>query len=126
MHIAFTGLHGIEDDEPASLRLFLAHRLLQWGLTPRALQRAFRDDTPPEPLGKASPDDPKHPGWPAGTAGGLGGKFRPKDGTEAVISDEAKQRILSLLARRKARQLVGSVLRLGARRRLARFPALER
>jgi hypothetical protein len=31
---------------------------------------------------KASPDNSKHPGWPAGTAGGLGGKFRPKDGHE--------------------------------------------
>jgi hypothetical protein len=30
-------------------------------------------------LGKASPDDPEHPGWPARTAGGKGGKFRPKD-----------------------------------------------
>jgi hypothetical protein len=30
-------------------------------------------------LGKASPDDPEHPGWPAGTPGGRGGKFRPKD-----------------------------------------------
>ncbi len=31
-------------------------------------------------LWKASPDDPKHPGWPAGTPEGKGGKFRPKDG----------------------------------------------
>jgi hypothetical protein len=30
-------------------------------------------------LVKASPDDPEHPGWPAGTPGGRGGKFRPKD-----------------------------------------------
>jgi hypothetical protein len=28
---------------------------------------------------KASPDDAEHPGWPAGTPGGRGGKFRPKD-----------------------------------------------
>ena len=28
---------------------------------------------------KASSDDSKHPGWPAGTPGGLGGRFRPKD-----------------------------------------------
>jgi hypothetical protein len=27
---------------------------------------------------KASSDDPKHPGWPAGTPGGKGGQFRPK------------------------------------------------
>jgi hypothetical protein len=30
-------------------------------------------------LGKASPDDAEHPGWPKGTPGGRGGKFRPKD-----------------------------------------------
>jgi hypothetical protein len=30
-------------------------------------------------LGKARADDPKHPGWSAGTPGGRGGKFRPKD-----------------------------------------------
>ena len=30
-------------------------------------------------LGKARPDDSEHPGWPAGTPGGRGGKFRPKD-----------------------------------------------
>jgi hypothetical protein len=29
---------------------------------------------------KARSDDPEHPGWPAGTPGGQGGKFRPKDG----------------------------------------------
>jgi hypothetical protein len=29
---------------------------------------------------KASSDDPEHPGWPTGTPGGRGGKFRPKDG----------------------------------------------
>lgn len=28
---------------------------------------------------KASADDSKHPGWPAGTPDGRGGKFRPKD-----------------------------------------------
>jgi hypothetical protein len=28
---------------------------------------------------KASSDDPEHPGWPAGTPGGLGGRFRPKE-----------------------------------------------
>jgi hypothetical protein len=29
---------------------------------------------------KAGVDDPEHPGWPAGTPGGRGGKFRPNDG----------------------------------------------
>lgn len=42
---------------------------------------------------KASPDDPKHPGWPAGTPGGRGGQFRPKDGADAVLTQEIKDRI---------------------------------
>jgi hypothetical protein len=42
---------------------------------------------------KASPDDPKHPGWPAGTAGGIGGEFRPKDGSEAALTQQIKDRI---------------------------------
>src|SRR5579871_4310389 len=33
-------------------------------------------------ISKARPDDPEHPGWPAKTTGGLGGKFRPKDDDE--------------------------------------------
>ncbi len=35
-----------------------------------------------EALLKASPDDANHPGWPAGTPDGLGGKFRPKTALE--------------------------------------------
>jgi len=42
---------------------------------------------------KASPDDPKHPGWPAGTPDGLGGKFRPKDGSATVLSQKIKDQI---------------------------------
>jgi hypothetical protein len=40
---------------------------------------------------KAGPDDPKHPGWPAGTPAGQGGKFRPKDdeGGEAASNSAA-------------------------------------
>ena len=47
---------------------------------------------PPE-IHKASPDDPKHPGWPAGTPGGLGGEFRPKDSSEAAMTQQIKDRI---------------------------------
>lgn len=49
---------------------------------------------------KASPDDPKHPGWPAGTAGGRGGQFRPKDGSEAAVTQQVKDRIVRIAARR--------------------------
>ncbi len=66
-------------------------------------------------MNKASPDDPKHPGWPAGTEGGRGGQFRPKDGTPAVIEEEAKKRIARLAIRRTLRALGLSVLRLASR-----------
>jgi hypothetical protein len=42
---------------------------------------------------KASPDDTKHPGWPAGTPGGRGGKFRPKDGSGVNLAQEVRNRI---------------------------------
>jgi hypothetical protein len=63
---------------------------------------------------KASPNDPKHPGWPAGTAGGRGGKFRPKDGSEAVIQQEVIDRIRRIAMRRVLRTGALAVLRLTA------------
>ena len=47
----------------------------------------------PHEIHKASPNDPKHPGWPAGTPGGLGGEFRPKDGSGVAITQDIKDRI---------------------------------
>lgn len=44
-------------------------------------------------LGKASPDDPKHPGYPAGAPDGKGGQFMPKD-----TSSEALQGLKRLKA----------------------------
>jgi hypothetical protein len=47
---------------------------------------------------KADPDDPLHPGWPAGTPEGRGGKFRPKDGTtiagETAVRRQALRRAI--------------------------------
>jgi hypothetical protein len=63
---------------------------------------------------KASPDDPKHPGWPAGTEGGRGGQFRPKDGSEAVIARDVIERIQRIKARRALRTEALAVLRLAA------------
>jgi hypothetical protein len=63
---------------------------------------------------KASPDDPKHPGWPAGTEGGRGGRFRPKDGSEAVIAQDVIGRIQRIKARRALRTEALAVLRLAA------------
>jgi len=63
----------------------------------------------PHEIQKASPDDPKHPGWPAGTEGGLGGKFRPKDGSAAAITQEIKDRI----TRQELRLKLVAVLHIG-------------
>ena len=63
----------------------------------------------PHDIHKASPDDPKHPGWPAGTEGGLGGKFRPKDGSNAAILQVVKDRTM----RRELRISLLAVLQVG-------------
>ncbi len=60
-----------------------------------------------ERIHKASPDDPKHPGWPAGTEGGRGGQFRPKDASELT------QKVKSLIARRALRTGLLAGLRVG-------------
>jgi hypothetical protein len=126
INLAFTGLNKIEDAEPASFRLFLADRLLRAGLSPQNLPSALSDDTDlSEWFEKASADDPKHPGWPAGTEGGLGGKFRPRDGTEAVISEETKQRILRQAARTAIRQRVGALLRITGEALLNAVPGAD-
>ena len=57
------------------------------------IRSSNREDALPREIYKASPDDPKHPGWPAGTAGGIGGQFRPKDGSEAALTQQIKDRI---------------------------------
>ena len=72
-------------------------------------QRELKDE-----IRKASPDDPKHPGWPAGTEGGRGGQFRPKDGVEAVIAQDVIERIRRIKARRALRTEALAVLRLAA------------
>lgn len=58
---------------------------------------------------KASPDDPKHPGWPAGTPGGRGGKFRPKDGSASALAEEIKDRI----SRRSLKMNLTAALHIG-------------
>ncbi len=62
---------------------------------------------PTDRVYKASPDDPKHPGWPAGTEGGRGGQFRPKDASELT------QKVKSLIARRALRTGLLAGLRVG-------------
>src|SRR5258707_799575 len=46
----------------------------------RWLQALSQLNASPSSAAKAAADDPKHPGWPAGSPGGRGGRFRPKDG----------------------------------------------
>jgi hypothetical protein len=53
-------------------------------------------------LGKASADDPKSPGWPAGTPGGLGGKYMPKDKSPGALAIAA-QKLKRLKALREFR-----------------------
>lgn len=73
---------------------------------------------------KASPDDPKHPGWPAGTEGGRGGQFRPKDDSEAVIARDVKDRIRRLAMRRALRTAALATLRLGGELALDLVPVV--
>lgn len=64
-------------------------------------------------IAKASPDDPDHPGWPAGTPGAVGGQFRPKNGT-AQAKESTAQRIKRLAAREKFRIYAVAFLRAAA------------
>lgn len=73
---------------------------------PAASNSAFAVD-PAGAFHKARPDDPKHPGWPAGTEGGRGGQFRPKN------SSELTQKVKSLIARRALRTGLLAALRIG-------------
>lgn len=72
---------------------------------------------------KASPDDPKHPGWPAGTPDGRGGKFRPKTGAE--IAPEIKARLIRIAARRALRISALKFLRLSAEAAANLIPILD-
>ena len=80
-------------------------------------------DADPRDIHKASPDDPKHPGWPAGTPGGLGGKFRPK--TDAEISQETKGRVIRTAARGALRTGVRAISRLSAEAVANLIPILD-
>ena len=60
---------------------------------------------------KARADDPDHPGWPAGTEGGRGGKFRPKD-LSAEAKETTEQELERLNARREFRIAASAILRL--------------
>jgi hypothetical protein len=88
---------------------------VKWPIRPPELAHEIR---------KASPDDPKHPGWPAGMEGGRGGQFRPKDGSNAVIAQDIKERIRRIEARRALRTEALAVLRLAAELLLDAVPGI--
>ncbi len=62
-------------DRAAAEALAKTADALQAGVDSRVLIKALGIASPVE---KASPDDPKHPGWPKGEPDGRGGQFRPK------------------------------------------------
>lgn len=54
-------------------------------------------------MSKAAAGDPKHPGWPAGTEGGRGGQFCPKDESNAEAKGTVEHPLPRLVARRAIR-----------------------
>jgi len=92
-------------------RDFVPHSLTETPLSPGWAAPADSSDSfavePVSGVRKASPDDPKHPGWPAGTEGGRGGQFRPKDASEFT------QKVKSLIVRRALRTALLASLRVG-------------
>jgi hypothetical protein len=64
-----------------------------------------------ERLLKASEDDPDHPGWPKGTPGGLGGKFRPKDAAAEGAGMVERKKTAEALERFQRRALIRAALR---------------
>ena len=69
-----------------------------------------------EALSKASPDDPDHPGWPAGAADGRGGQFRPKDRAAGDTNKIAADHMRRAIARRSIRAALRRILASGERR----------
>jgi hypothetical protein len=78
-------------------------------------------------LFKAAPDTPGHPGWPAGTPGGRGGKFMPKDGSLEDLEElkvqlpDARRMLATNIERKIIRAAIRTVLR-----RLLTFKRISR
>ncbi|MGA8169688.1 MAG: hypothetical protein WB816_02445 [Methylocystis sp.] len=62
-------------------------------------------------LAKAAADDPDHPGWPAGTPGGRGGQFRPKDEPSETVKETRKKKTEAELPQLIRRRLIRETLR---------------
>jgi hypothetical protein len=80
-------------------------------------------------IGKASPEDPEHPGWPAKSPDGEGGEYRPKNASDSQA--ENQDRVQRLQARRGFRAALKRVLsfkrllRLGAEGASEAIPGAE-
>jgi len=73
LHLALPDLPRIDDGTRRHERRVALAKALRWS-----------------GLLKADPDDPEHPGWPAGTPDGRGGKFRPKDDNGGGLGEPPK------------------------------------
>lgn len=74
-------------------------------------------------LGKASPDDPEHPGYPAGAPDDEGGEFRPKD--ETLVEESAEHKLERLKALREFRAAAKAVLVLLRTAPLEEVPGID-
>jgi hypothetical protein len=74
----------VQRSAAATVFIGLGRRALAVLADPRLRDMALRKQ-----MAKASDEDPVHPGWPARTPGGVGGRFRPKD-EDAATTDNAE------------------------------------
>lgn len=101
IHLALTGLHAIDLEQ--AQRLFVADWAMSSGVSKTQLLKFAGllckddadedDDGSDDNSGDDSDDDSdgtdfddKHPRWPAGSPGGIGGEFAPKDSGDATTA----------------------------------------
>ncbi len=114
----------VMDKGDLALAAIMTGRLPIPMLTPAHVARAIdagflhADFPHADVLRKAGPDDPRHPGWPAGAAEGRGGQFRPKGVADAAETVSREERAKRLASRRSLRATLRRVLTL---KRLARL-----
>jgi hypothetical protein len=125
-----TAASALNANDPCLARIAAVHLRL-----PDLPNKAARDDMEAEDvliksadwnpvlheIRKASPDDPKHQGWPAGTPGGLGGKFRPKDASAAALT----QKIKDSITRRELRMNLTAGLHIGVEALASFIPGVD-
>jgi hypothetical protein len=107
MHLALTGLHAV--DVKKAQRLFVAEWAMSRGVTTKQLLQIAgllqKDDSDDEDdsgdegdtsdSGDEGDFDKDHPRWPAGSPGGIGGEFAPKDTQTGDVDDNKDTMILA-------------------------------